>query len=296
MHAIVPVDLRGVVLAARGSSDNAAMWARYALELATGRPVVLAAPSLVTRYGARTDHRGWLVIAVSQSGGTPEITTVLEAAARTGAATLAVTNQADSPLARAAHAVLALDAGPERAVPATKTVTASFAVLAAVAEALGPVPWDAADWSRLPGAVAAALRAPAIDIGDPSTVLTVGRGFLYAAAKEAALKLRETTGVVAEAWSAADLLHGPIAATGAHQPVLLFAAPGPVHDDMAELRDRLLDRSATVIDVPVSHAVPEALAAIEAVVHGQAIALAAARDRGLETDLPFGLTKVTATT
>ncbi len=127
----------GVVIVARGSSDHAAIYGRYLLELATGRPVALAAPSLFTRYGARTDASGWLVVGVSQSGATPEIVEVVERLRATGGRAVAITNDPGSPLAAASEVVLALGAGEERAVPATKTLTAQFAAFAVLAPRSG---------------------------------------------------------------------------------------------------------------------------------------------------------------
>ena len=132
----------GVMIVARGSSDHAAVYGRYLLELATRRPVALAAPSLFTRYGAQTDASGWLVVGVSQSGETPEIVDVVERLRATGGHAIAITNDADSPLAEAAETVIELGAGAENAVPATKTFTAQMAAFAVLADALGDVPWD----------------------------------------------------------------------------------------------------------------------------------------------------------
>ncbi|MCW2993990.1 MAG: hypothetical protein JWQ18_1485, partial [Conexibacter sp.] len=126
----------GIVLVARGSSDNAAVLGRYVLELATRRPVALAAPSLITRYGARDRLDGWLAVGISQSGRTPEIVSVLESYGASGARTVAITNDRDSALAHAAAATIDTAAGAEQAVPATKTVTSQFAAFALLAEAL----------------------------------------------------------------------------------------------------------------------------------------------------------------
>ena len=132
----------GTIIVARGSSDHAAIYGRYLLELATRRPVALAAPSLFTRYGAETDASGWLVVGVSQSGRTPEIVDVVERLRATGGHAIAITNNGDSPLAEAAETVIELGAGEENAVPATKTYTAQMAAFAVLANALGDVPWD----------------------------------------------------------------------------------------------------------------------------------------------------------
>jgi glucosamine--fructose-6-phosphate aminotransferase (isomerizing) len=216
VRAVLPRPPAGIVLVARGSSDNAAVYGRYALELATGRPVALAAPSLVTRYGVRGDLDGWLAVGVSQSGRTPEIVTVLRALRASGARTVAITNDREGPLAEAADATIDTAAGDERAVPATKTVTAQFAAFAALAEAAAAdpaaLPWDAAAWRALPDAVQRVLddvepvRRAAGVVGDAHGLVSAARGILLGAALEAALKLKETTGILAEGASAAGVL------------------------------------------------------------------------------------------
>ncbi len=154
--AIAPRPLAGVILIARGSSDNAAVYGRYVLEAALRRPVSLAAPSLWTRYGLEEDLRGHLAVGVSQSGRTPEIADTLARVRDAGAATVAVTNDAASPLAAAAHATIDLQVGREDAVPATKTVTAQLAAFAILADALGDAPWPDA---RVGGGAARAAGA-----------------------------------------------------------------------------------------------------------------------------------------
>lgn len=299
----------GVVLVARGSSDHAAVYGRYVLELALGRPVALAAPSLHTLYGADVDYSGYLAVAVSQSGRTPEIATVLEAVQRAGAAGVAITNEADSPLADAAEAVVDLRAGTELAVPATKTFTAQLAAFALLAEALGDVPWDDGDWAGLPDAVQHVLddgepAAPvAASIGAAEAMVVVGRGFCYGVALEVALKLKETTGMLAQGYSAADLRHGPIAVVERGRPVLALVTRGPTEPDLRDLVDDLRRRGGDVhvvgstdgADLPVTPGLAEALAPIPVAVRGQQVARALARWRGLDPDNPAGLSKVTAT-
>ena len=303
VRGVVPSDLRGIVLVARGSSDHAAVYGRYVLELAGGRPVALAAPSLHTLYGADVDYRGYLAIAVSQSGRTPEITTVLEVAQRAGATGIAITNEHDSPLARTADAVVDLQVGDEVAVPATKTFTAQVAAFALAAQALGDVPWGAADWERLPDAVAEVLDEPqpadavAEAIGDAPGMVVVGRGFCYGIALEVALKLKETCGLLAQGYSAADLRHGPIAVVERAFPVLTLVTRGPTEEDLRALIDELKARDADVhvTDRP-DDGLAEALGTIPLAVRGQQLAHALARRRGLDPDNPEGLRKVTPTT
>jgi glucosamine--fructose-6-phosphate aminotransferase (isomerizing) len=291
----------GVMIVARGSSDHAAVYGRYLLELATRRPVALAAPSLFTRYGARTDASGWLVVGVSQSGRTPEIVDVVERLRATGGHAVAITNDPGSPLAAAAETVIELGAGSEQAVPATKTFTAQMAAFAVLAQALGDVPWAPGDLASVPGAVAAVLDDPAPMAtlaerwaGIDQLVVTA-RGWLFAAALETALKVRETALVSAQGFSVADFLHGPIAAVDPGAAVLALRAEGPAAADVDEALGALRERGADVELLPAVDGVPEALAPIAAAVRGQQLALELALRKGLDPDAPRGLNKVTIT-
>ncbi|HET6510466.1 MAG TPA: SIS domain-containing protein [Baekduia sp.] len=311
LGAAAPV---GIVLVARGSSDNAAVFGRYVLELATRRPVALAAPSLVTRYGVRDRLDGWLAVGVSQSGKTPEIVTVLERYGAAGATTVAITNDRDSPLAGAASATIDTAAGAERAVPATKTVTSQFAAFAVLAEALAPdasaLPWDDAAWAALPDAVGGLLaddgpaKRAAAAIGPETTgLVAIARGLLLGAALESALKVKETTGILAEGASAADFLHGPIAVVNRALPVLTLSAGGPAAADVAEFADAARARGGRVLaigadpgaDLPIPAALGDGLSSITAIVRAQQLARAVSLQRGIDPDTPFGLSKVTAT-
>jgi glucosamine--fructose-6-phosphate aminotransferase (isomerizing) len=304
----VPDDLAGIVIVARGSSDYAAVYGRYQLELRSRRPVTLAAPSLVTHYGARTRFDDWLAVAVSQSGRTPEITEVLAAMGRGGARTLAITNGADSPLANAADWTLELQAGEERAVPATKTFTAQLAAVALLAEALGDSAPDD-HWTKAVDAVRDVLadddspHAAASRLDGADRLVTIGRGHLFAVALEVALKARETTGILAEGWSSSDYRHGPIAASGHSVPAVAVHAAGPTQDDVRELVATLRERGSLIVeiaddptaDLPIPSGLPEALAVLPAAVRAQQLALALSLSRGLDPDTPAGLSKVTAT-
>ena len=300
----------GIVIVARGSSDYAAIFGRYLLEAATGRPVALAAASLQTLYGIEPRLAGWLAVGISQSGRTPEITTVLERYRRTGARTVAITNEADSPLAESASACIPLRAGVEGAVPATKTFTAQLAAVALLAEALGPVPWDDGDWRLLPGLVGEVLadqvpaERAAAALGDGQELVAVGRGYLMCVALEAALKLREATGMRAEGWSAADFRHGPVTVARGDLPLLAVTASGPAAADVEELAVRLEREGTPVLrladrpeaTLPYPDGLAEPLCALPATVRAQQLALAVARRRGLDPDEPPGLLKVTPTT
>jgi glutamine---fructose-6-phosphate transaminase (isomerizing) len=308
VRAVVPRPLAGVAIVARGSSDHASVAARYLLEWATGRPVSLVAPSLHTLYEARVDYHGQLALAVSQSGRTPEIVTTLRRLTDAGAAGLAITNDPDSPLAAASGAVVALDAGEERAVPATKTVTAELFAFALLARGLGDPRFADADLASLPDAVESVLsdaepaRRVAATLADAPRLVVTARGLLYGAALEAALKLQETAGIAAQGFSAADLRHGPIAIVDEGFPVLALSAAGPARGDVAELVAMLRERGAHVLtvsadadaDLPLPPVV-EPLAPIVAVVAAQQLAHELALARGRDPDAPVGLQKVTAT-
>jgi len=334
VRAVVPAPLAGVVFLARGSSDNAAVFGRYLAELRAGRPAGLAAPSLYTRYHATVDWGGYLVVALSQSGATPEIISTCRAMRAGGAVVLGITNEPGSALADAVDLLLSTDAGPERAVPATKTVTAQLAVLATVTSALragaangtpgagagtpgaGAGTPDAAEGTPgavggaqaggtldgLPGAVAAVLAdpGPVERLADRwrglDRLVVAGRGLAYAAALETALKVKETTGILAEGISTADLLHGPIAAVYAGAPVLLVDGGGPADTDLDELRALLASRRAQAESLPVPSGLPEAVHVIAAVTRGQQLAYELARARHVNPDAPAHLSKVTATT
>jgi glucosamine--fructose-6-phosphate aminotransferase (isomerizing) len=255
------------------------------------------------------DWRGYLLIALSQSGATPEVVTTCAAVRSAGAAVIGITNEPDSPLAGVVDLLLATDAGRERAIPATKTVTCQFALLATVAGALGARAGRAggsgaigAALAGLPSAVAAALAdpGPARQLArrwqDIDRLVVAGRGLGYAAALETALKVAETTGVLATGMSTADLYHGPIAAVYGGARVLLVDGTGPADADLDELRQLLTSRGAETATLPVQAGLAEAAQAITAVVRGQQLAFELASLRGTDPDAPAHLTKVTATT
>ncbi len=303
----------GILLVARGSSDNAATYGRYLLEAAIGRPAALSANSLFTRYGCRTRLDGWMAVAISQSGATPEVTEVLQLARELGATTLALTNDPSSPLADTADFAIDLGASAERAVPATKSYTATLVALALVAESIGEVPWDFEDLPAIGDLVADTLAspsavAPAVDLFLGSTQsVHLGRGFLYCAALESALKMRETAQLAVQGYSTADFLHGPIAASGRGTVALCHVGRGPTLEDANEVARRLSQRGSTVIAIASSELGPdwqacvpiapvdESLAAVVHAVRGQQLAVEVALARGLDPDRPQGLTKVTPT-
>ena len=309
VRAILPHPLSGIVLVARGSSDHAAVYGRYVFEIASRRPAGLAAPSIQTLYQSKVDFRGYLAVAISQSGRTPEVVTVLRRMRASGARTVAVVNQASCPLERQADLTLNIEAGTERAVPATKSVTATLLALGIIAQALGRVPWRAREIAAIPQAISALLDdghpldTVARQIASAGRVIVTGRGLMLAAAFETALKIRETSSIFAEAISAADLRHGPIATIGPGFPVLVLAGHGGSAADARQLGAHLRRRGALVTIVgpgrraviPLPAALPEALLPIAAVVRAQQLALLVARLRGRDADVPAGLSKVTLT-
>jgi glucosamine--fructose-6-phosphate aminotransferase (isomerizing) len=302
VRGLMPDPLAGVVFLARGSSDNAAVFGRYLVELRAGRPAGLAAPSIYTRYHATVDWRGYLVVALSQSGATPEIVSTCRDMRDAGARVLGISNETHSPLADAVGLLLDTAAGPELAIPATKTVTAQFAALVTVAAGLSPDPAAGGALAGLPGAVAAVLGdpGPARRLADRwhgiDRLVVAGRGLAYAAALETALKVKETTGILAEGISTADLLHGPIAAVYAGAPVLLVDGGGPADSDLADLRALLASREADAECLPIPPGLPETAHVITSVVRGQQLARELSLALGYDPDAPAHLSKVTATT
>ncbi len=300
---------RYAVVAARGSSDNAARYAQHVLGRMLRLPVVLATPSLHTLDDAPPRFLDAIVIGIWQSGASPDVVSVVAEGARQGAMTLAITNDASSPLAATAAHVLDLGAGEERSVAATKTYTASLAAIAALAaEGDGALSDDV---ERLPGLLAAQLDLTrgadaAVEAAtDWERLTVVGRGAHYATAFEAALKVRELAGIVAEAYSPADLLHGPIATTGPGQPLLAIAPTGPTEGSMRELIATARERGARVAAIGHDPAlgdpflelvdVPEWLGPVVAIVPAQLLAVGLAERRGVDVDAPFGLSKITMT-
>ena len=307
-------DVQYVLIASRGSSGNAARYAQYLLGRAHRVPVMFATPSLYTIYEQPPRLEGAVVVGISQSGASPDVASVLAEARRQGRPTVALTNAPDSPLAREADAVLLLEAGEERAVAATKTYLNSLGAIAMLfAAADGPV--AEAELARMPSVLEEQIElsiatAPALDeYGDAVGATVVARGVNYGTAFEVALKIRELSGLVVEAYSPADLMHGPIAAIRPGWPVIVVAPTGPARPSVEGLVFPLLERGARIIAVsdvtavlrrartklPLVARVPEWLSAMTAVIPGQLTALRLAQLRGLDIDSPVGLNKVTLT-
>jgi glucosamine--fructose-6-phosphate aminotransferase (isomerizing) len=305
---------RGFVIVARGSSDHAALYAKYLFGRRNRALVSLAAPSLFTHYASPPRLDGQCVIGISQSGSSPDVIAVIDEAARQGALTVALTNDPASKLAAAAELVLPLGAGPERSVPASKTYTASLLALAILSQAIDPQPEFQAALAKVPRAMAEALRHEAdLDrltralLGPRAIVL--GRGFNLSTAEEVALKLTETSYVLARAWSVADFAHGPIAVVDEDFPVLFVGGGGPVAADLDEIAQRLesygcrvmalFDGEAVGLDtesmVGFDSGLPEDLTPLTLAVLGQLLAHRVAVARGIDPDTPRALNKVTRT-
>jgi glucosamine--fructose-6-phosphate aminotransferase (isomerizing) len=306
---------RFVVLAARGSSDNAARYGQYLLGAVNGLPVALATPSLFTLYRRPPCLADALVVAVSQSGQSPDIVAVVEEGRRQGALTLAVTNDPTSPLARAAEWVVPLHAGAERSVAATKTYTASLLALGMISAALAGDEEMFAALRTVPEAIRQVVSsAPMICRASEryrymEACVVVSRGYNYATAYEIALKLKELTYVLAEPYSSADFQHGPVALVEKGFPVIAVVPEGAVTAEMVDFLRRLREREAELVVIsarekvlslaqtplPLPEGIPEWLSPMVAVVPGQLFALGLTQARGLDPDQPRGLQKVTRT-
>ena len=308
-------DIRYILIASRGSSSNAARYAQYLLGRANRVPVMFATPSLYTIYEQPPRLEGAIVIGISQSGASPDIISVLAEARRQGRPTVALTNDAASPLAQQADAVLPLDAGQERAVAATKTYLNSVGAVALLFAAISEDEQALDELKRMPEVlerqIALSLESfPSLDeYRDAVGMTVVARGVNYGTAYEIALKIRELSGLVVEAYSPADLLHGPIAAIQPGWPVIVVAPTGPARPSVEEVVVPLKERGARVLAVsdvaavlrrahtrlPLVPRVPEWLSPLTAVIPGQVAGMRLAQLRGLDIDSPRGLAKVTLT-
>jgi glutamine---fructose-6-phosphate transaminase (isomerizing) len=303
---------RFALLAARGSSDHAALYAKYLIEVLLQLPAGLVSPSTTTLYGAQPDLTDVLLISVSQSGGSPDLLEVTESARARGALTVAVTNTPDSPLNNAAELSVDVGAGPELAVAATKTYSATLLALyllidavrggdGSAAAGLGELAQQTLDESR------ASVREAVRRFRFVDRVLTTGRGYSSATAAEAALKLAETSYLSARSYSGADLLHGPVAAVDAETGVLAITSTGKGGAAMSEVLDVVHSRGADVfavgsassrvsaaLRIPVAETAEEVAPILE-VLPVQRLALGLSLARGGDPDSPRGLNKVTKT-
>jgi glutamine---fructose-6-phosphate transaminase (isomerizing) len=303
------------LIAARGSSDHAATYAKYAWAALAGYPVALAAPSLYTIYQTPPRMEGALVVGISQSGQSPDIVAVLAEARRQGRPTLAITNDRGSPLGAIADEVIELGVGIERSVAATKTYSAQLAIMAAFAAALSGERARMDELRALPDAMAAILRGTdksarqVTSYREMTGCAVIGRGYNYATAFEVALKLKELAYILANAYSSADFRHGPIATIGHDSLVLLIMPGGAAYADLWDLARDLQQREADLLvisDMPealalahtplaLAASVPEWISPLATMLPGQVFALHLTLAKGFDPDAPRGLQKVTRT-
>jgi glucosamine--fructose-6-phosphate aminotransferase (isomerizing) len=302
-------DPRFIVTVARGSSDHAASFLKYAVELTAGLAVASVGPSVASIYGAKLRLAGSACLAISQSGKSPDIVAMADAARKAGSLTIALTNTPDSPLAKASDHTIDILAGVEKSVAATKTfmnsAVAGLALMAhctndnALMQALRDLPGYLAkavecDWMELAGALAG-----------ESSLFILGRGPSFAIANEAALKFKETCAMHAESYSAAEVMHGPLALVRPGFPVLALAARDASEPSMADVVGQLAEKRAAVFMtsekagkavclpyVATGHPLTDPLALI---VSFYGFVEAFARHRGLNPDEPRNLRKVTET-
>ncbi len=285
-----------VLLAARGSSDHAALYARYLIEVFVGIPAVLAAPSVWTRYGGSVKYSNCLCVGISQSGAAPDVSEVLEAMGSQGHQTLAITNNPGSQVAKSASLVLDIDVGKESAVAATKTYSASLLAVFQLARTLAansgkPMPGcefsENSFYRALSLSMQRAEESAASGLGPIlrfSPLFVLARGFSFASAQDTALKLMECALMQAKAYSTADFAHGPRAIAGAGTAAIVF---GEAPADLAA-------QGCAIVQAPKSELTPE-MAPIDEIFFGQWCALLAARARGIDPDKAPFINKVTRT-
>ncbi len=310
-------DIHHVVIAARGSSDNAARYAQYVFGAFNRLTVTLATPSLFTRYQAPPRMDGALVVGVSQSGASPDLVAVVQEGRRQGCPTLAITNVDGSPLTQTADHTILLRADKEQSIAATKTYTAQLMAVAMLSAALGDDDERRRQLAGVPAAVAAAAAIDEAAVVTAANVLkdaghgvVIGRGFNYATAFEISLKAKELAYIAVEPYSAADFQHGPIALVETGFAAVVINVVGAVSQEVDDLLAEMVRRGARPVvlsNVAASLArgtaslrlpedMPEWLSPIAAVVPGQLLAFHVSRQRGFDPDQPRGLKKVTLTT
>lgn len=306
------VDVHHVVIAARGTSDNAARYAKYVWGSKARLPVTLAAPSLHSSYGTPPRFDGAAVVGISQSGQSPDLLAVVEEGRNQGRPTVAITNDPESPLADIADVVVHVRAGTERSVAATKTYTATLMSVAMIAAHLDPMT-DAASLSEVPSAVGEVLAISA-DISEHARTfgpvrgcVVLGRGYQHSTAFEWALKLQEMAYVLAHPFSVADFAHGPFAVLEPGFPVLAVVVRDALFEGTVKMLHRIRternanlltltdDASLDLSTIVIPH-VEEWLSPIPAIVAAQLFTEALARVRGVDPEQPRGLQKVTKTT
>ena len=308
-------DVNYILIASRGSSSNVARYAQYLLGRAHRVPVAFATPSLYTLYEQPPRLDGALVVGISQSGESPDVNAVIAEARAQGRPTVALTNVPASPLGSAADAVLALEAGVEQSVAATKTYINSLGAIAMLFAASTGDREAVAELEGVPAQLARQLERSRADaeqidrLGPVEGGTVIARGVNYGTSFEIALKIRELSGLLFEAYSAADLMHGPVAAIGPGWPVIAVAPSGPALWSVEEALRSVAARGARPIVIAddervlrrgevamaLEPGVPEWLSPLLAVVPGQLLALRLSQLRGIDVDHPLGLSKITLT-
>ncbi len=306
---------RSIIIAARGSSDNAARYAQYLFGIRNGLQVALATPSLLTIYNATPSWKDTLVMGISQSGQSPDICAVVQEAKTQGISSIALTNDALSPLAKLADHVILLNAGEEKSIAATKTYTTSLCALALFSSYLNTDTFFEQAINSTPVILQDTIKRTISNIDDiiryrdMEHCSVIGRGYNYSSAFEIALKIKELTGIISEPFSSADFRHGPIATVHENSPVIVIASNGKTEEDLGLLLEELDHKKAEMITITnndrikkhstisfsFSSSIPELLSPLAAVIPGQLIALKLAIEKGLDPDHPFGLEKVTLT-
>ncbi len=304
-----------VVIAARGTSDNAGRYAQYLLGAVNRLPVALATPSLFTIYNQVPRFRNALVLGISQSGKSPDIVGVVAEARRQGALTAAITNEAESDLAQHVDHIIRLQAGNERSVAATKTYTSSLLAISMLSSSLAA---DDQMWQELaliPGKMSEILsiNEEVARVAERYRYMrdcvVIGRGYNYATAFELALKLKELTYTIAEPYSSADFLHGPLALIEHGFPAIVIAPTGVMLPEMQAFIEVLRQREAEPIIIsddettlamarkrlPLRASTAEWLSPVTSIVPGQLLAMHLANARDYDPDHPRGLRKVTET-
>lgn len=314
--AIREHNIKYIFLAARGSSDNAGLYAKYLFGVYNRLPIALAAPSLFSIYQSPPFLEKSLVLGISQSGQSPDIVKVISEGRKQGVPTLAITNSPDSPIAKSAEYVLDIHAGTEKAVAATKTYTAQLLMIAMISIALKGDLARLEDLNRIPDLVKEVLQLDEIILSQVERYrymqhcVILGRGFNYATAFEWSLKLKELAYIVSEPYSSADFQHGPVALVADGFPVLSVVPDGAVFEGMHEIltwlvskrnaeliaisnRDEILSIAHSPLRLPKT--LPEWISPIISIVPAQLFSYRLTQSKGFDTDHPRGLSKVTKT-
>jgi glutamine---fructose-6-phosphate transaminase (isomerizing) len=304
-----------ILIAARGTSDNAARYAQYVFGIQNRIQVALATPSLFTIYSTPPNLKGAFVIGISQSGESPDIVSVIKEARRQNCPTLGITNFENSPLAKASDVTILLNAGPEKAIAATKTYTSSLCALALLSASFRQNSKSQRQLNTMPGSIQKTIAFQSQILSETQRYryaqqfTVVGRGYNYSTAFEIALKIKELNQIITEPYSSADFRHGPIAMIHSGTPIFVIAPKDQMSSDIFDLIHQLEKKGAEIIIIsderailgkaklgfPIPTDIPEWLTPLVTVIPGQLFARQLAIEKGLDPDNPLGITKVTYT-